>query len=53
MQLIKQTQPRNVVLVHGEKQKMAFLKKRIQSEFIYCVKSRLCVSYLMKAGKRC
>lgn len=33
MQLIKQAQPRNVMLVHGEKGKMAFLKQKIMQKF--------------------
>ena len=33
MTLIKQVEPANVMLVHGERQKMEFLKGRIQSEF--------------------
>eukprot|EP01125_Pyxidicula_operculata_P019228 TRINITY_DN6953_c0_g1_i2.p1 TRINITY_DN6953_c0_g1~~TRINITY_DN6953_c0_g1_i2.p1 ORF type:complete len:931 (-),score=242.79 TRINITY_DN6953_c0_g1_i2:19-2499(-) len=33
MQLIQQVQPKNVMLVHGEKQKMSILKKNIVSEF--------------------
>eukprot|EP00002_Diphylleia_rotans_P033557 TRINITY_DN7145_c0_g1_i2.p1 TRINITY_DN7145_c0_g1~~TRINITY_DN7145_c0_g1_i2.p1 ORF type:complete len:540 (+),score=99.41 TRINITY_DN7145_c0_g1_i2:54-1673(+) len=33
MQLIRQVEPRNVVLVHGEGSKMAFLKQRIIREF--------------------
>eukprot|EP00730_Choanoeca_flexa_P019124 TRINITY_DN9334_c0_g1_i1.p1 TRINITY_DN9334_c0_g1~~TRINITY_DN9334_c0_g1_i1.p1 ORF type:complete len:602 (+),score=130.85 TRINITY_DN9334_c0_g1_i1:257-1807(+) len=32
MQLIKQSGAKNVVLVHGEKQKMAFLAERVKSE---------------------
>lgn len=32
IQLIRMCQPRNVVLVHGEKGKMGFLKQRIQGE---------------------
>ena len=33
MQLIRQASPRNVVLVHGEKAKMGFLKQKIWKEF--------------------
>ncbi|UXI19077.1 hypothetical protein NH340_JMT05020 [Sarcoptes scabiei] len=33
MTLIKQCQPENVVLVHGEKSKMAFLHNKIEEEF--------------------
>ncbi|XP_035828983.1 integrator complex subunit 11 [Aplysia californica] len=33
MQLISHCQPRNVLLVHGEAEKMAFLKNKIQEEF--------------------
>ncbi|KAJ1972598.1 hypothetical protein H4R35_004584 [Dimargaris xerosporica] len=33
MQLIRQCEPRNVVLVHGEKSKMGFLKSKIMKEF--------------------
>ena len=33
LQLIKQCEPKNVVLVHGEKSKMQFLKQKIISEF--------------------
>ncbi|RUS28182.1 hypothetical protein BC938DRAFT_482200 [Jimgerdemannia flammicorona] len=33
MQLIRQCEPRNVVLVHGEKGKMGFLKSKIMKEF--------------------
>ncbi|KAJ1962933.1 Integrator complex subunit 11 [Dispira parvispora] len=33
MQLIRQCEPRNVVLVHGEKSKMGFLKSKIMQEF--------------------
>jgi Beta-Casp domain/Zn-dependent metallo-hydrolase RNA specificity domain len=33
MQLIRQTKPRNVVLVHGEKRKMQILKERVGKEF--------------------
>eukprot|EP01104_Vermistella_antarctica_P013832 TRINITY_DN4257_c0_g1_i1.p1 TRINITY_DN4257_c0_g1~~TRINITY_DN4257_c0_g1_i1.p1 ORF type:complete len:628 (+),score=142.44 TRINITY_DN4257_c0_g1_i1:279-2162(+) len=39
MQLIRQTDPRNVMLVHGEKKKMQFLKQQIRTEFnvpCYC-----------------
>ncbi len=39
MQLIKNCEPRNVVLVHGENLKMDFLKTQIQKEFeIDCFK---------------
>ncbi|KAJ1984605.1 Integrator complex subunit 11 [Dimargaris cristalligena] len=33
MQLISQCEPRNVVLVHGEKTKMGYLKSKIMKEF--------------------
>jgi integrator complex subunit 11 len=33
MQLIQQVQPRNVMLVHGEKEKMQFLKQKIIDKF--------------------
>ena len=33
MQLIRQCQPKNVMLVHGEAIKMEFLKKKISQEF--------------------
>jgi integrator complex subunit 11 len=33
MQLIQQCEPKNVMLVHGEKGKMQFLKERIRTEF--------------------
>ena len=33
MQLIKNCEPRNVVLVHGENLKMDFLKNQIMKEF--------------------
>lgn len=33
MQLIQQCEPKNVMLVHGEKGKMQFLKERIKTEF--------------------
>jgi len=33
MQLIRQAEPRHVVLVHGEKAKMGFLKQKILKEF--------------------
>ncbi|KAL1924303.1 uncharacterized protein VTP21DRAFT_7338 [Calcarisporiella thermophila] len=33
MQLIRQCEPRNVVLVHGEKDKMGFLRTKIVKEF--------------------
>lgn len=33
MQLIQQCEPKNVMLVHGEKGKMQFLKERIKNEF--------------------
>ena len=33
MGLLKQAEPRNVMLVHGEKGKMAFLKEKISREF--------------------
>jgi len=33
MQLIRQTEPKNVLLVHGEKGKMNFLKQKIKQEF--------------------
>ncbi len=36
MHIIRQAQPRNVVLVHGEKGKMAFLKERIAELGINC-----------------
>ncbi|XP_074655305.1 integrator complex subunit 11-like [Tubulanus polymorphus] len=39
MQLIRQCEPQNVMLVHGENVKMEFLKKKIQQEFnINCFK---------------
>ncbi|KAJ2515743.1 Integrator complex subunit 11 [Coemansia sp. RSA 1939] len=33
MELIRQASPRNVVLVHGEKSRMTYLKSKIMSEF--------------------
>ncbi|KAJ1675851.1 hypothetical protein EV182_000446 [Spiromyces aspiralis] len=33
MELIRQAEPRNVVLVHGEKSRMTYLKSKIMSEF--------------------
>lgn len=33
MQLISHCEPKNVLLVHGEAEKMAFLKTKIQQEF--------------------
>lgn len=33
MQLIRQCEPRNVMLVHGEGDKMKFLKGKIEEEF--------------------
>ena len=33
MQLISWCEPKNVMLVHGEAEKMDFLKKKIQHEF--------------------
>ena len=33
MQLIKNCEPKNVVLVHGENLKMDFLKNQIQKEY--------------------
>ncbi|KAL9651662.1 hypothetical protein ABK040_001607 [Willaertia magna] len=33
LQLIRTAQPKNVMLVHGEKDKMAFFKQKIESEF--------------------
>ena len=33
MQLIRQCGPKNVMLVHGEAEKMTFLKGKIQKEF--------------------
>jgi len=33
MQLIRQAEPRHVVLVHGDKAKMGFLKQKIMKEF--------------------
>eukprot|EP00118_Oscarella_pearsei_P007860 m.39466 g.39466 ORF g.39466 m.39466 type:complete len:611 (+) comp32744_c0_seq1:31-1863(+) len=33
MQLIRMSEPKNVMLVHGEKEKMQFLKEQIQKEF--------------------
>uniref|UniRef100_UPI00358E4B50 integrator complex subunit 11 isoform X1 n=1 Tax=Myxine glutinosa TaxID=7769 RepID=UPI00358E4B50 len=33
MQLIRQAEPRNVLLVHGEAKKMVFLKNKIEQEF--------------------
>ena len=33
MQLIRQAEPRHVVLVHGESQKMDFLRDKIKEEF--------------------
>jgi len=39
MQLIRQAEPKNVVLVHGEASKMDFLKQKIEKEFsINCYK---------------
>ncbi|KFQ45672.1 Integrator complex subunit 11, partial [Nestor notabilis] len=45
MQLIRQAEPRNVLLVHGEAKKMEFLKQKIEQEFraygaVACVKSK-------------
>ena len=37
MQLISQCEPRNVLLVHGEADKMAFLKTKITQEFGECI----------------
>ncbi|XP_050838364.1 integrator complex subunit 11 isoform X5 [Serinus canaria] len=34
MQLIRQAEPRNVLLVHGEAKKMEFLKQKIEQEFL-------------------
>ena len=37
MQLISQCEPKNVMLVHGEAEKMDFLKNKIQHQFgKYC-----------------
>uniref|UniRef100_A0A8B9TW86 Integrator complex subunit 11 n=2 Tax=Anas TaxID=8835 RepID=A0A8B9TW86_ANAPL len=38
MQLIRQAEPRNVLLVHGEAKKMEFLKQKIEQEFriVHC-----------------
>ncbi|NWT34845.1 INT11 protein, partial [Cardinalis cardinalis] len=36
MQLIRQAEPRNVLLVHGEAKKMEFLKQKIEQEFRRC-----------------
>lgn len=33
MQLIRQCEPKNVLLVHGEGEKMKFLKGKIEEEF--------------------
>lgn len=33
MQLIRQAEPRKVLLVHGEAKKMEFLKQKIEQEF--------------------
>lgn len=33
MQLVRQCEPRNVMLVHGEAVKMEFLSKKIHEEF--------------------
>lgn len=33
MQLIRQAEPRNVLLVHGEAKKMEFLRQKIEQEF--------------------
>ena len=33
MQLVRQCEPRNVMLVHGEAVKMEFLSKKIREEF--------------------
>ncbi|KAJ1920231.1 Integrator complex subunit 11 [Mycoemilia scoparia] len=33
MELIRQAEPRNVVLVHGEKSRMSYLKSKVMSEF--------------------
>ncbi|XP_068096702.1 integrator complex subunit 11 [Hyperolius riggenbachi] len=33
MQLIRQAEPRNVLLVHGEAKKMEFLKQKVEQEF--------------------
>lgn len=33
MQLIRQAEPRNVLLVHGEAKKMEFLKQKIEQEY--------------------
>ncbi|MEE6507359.1 hypothetical protein FKM82_021080 [Ascaphus truei] len=44
MQLIRQAEPRNVLLVHGEAKKMEFLKQKIEQEFRLvpdCKKPRL------------
>jgi len=33
MQLIRQCEPKNILLVHGEAAKMEFLRKKIEQEF--------------------
>jgi len=33
MQLVRQCEPKNILLVHGEATKMDFLSKKIQQEF--------------------
>jgi len=33
MQLVRQCEPRHVMLVHGEEKKMEFLSKKIRDEF--------------------
>ena len=40
MQLIRQCEPKNVMLVHGEAVKMDFLKGKIQEEFGMCTEGR-------------
>ena len=37
MQLISWCEPKNVMLVHGEAEKMDFLKTKIQNQFGMCI----------------
>ena len=49
MQLIKNCEPKNVVLVHGENQKMDFLKNQIQKEYGEKKRGFLTMSSMLEA----
>ena len=46
MQLISWCEPKNVMLVHGEAEKMDFLKTKIQNQFGMCINLILYIHFV-------